>query len=759
MLSEISKSEAARQSRAELGDILGARMRKAHSEPRFDVSVEIAQLKPSETAVAFLKDFDPDGRHNLVAIAPSGGVLGRTFEPGDWSAMATWIDVHEGQRNLYFSVNEPAVGAPHTKLATENIGAIRAVWADLDPSGDAEDFLSERDRLNNVVEQARRGLAPPSYVNDSGSGFHLFWRLDVRLDAQEWAVTATAQNRGIISALGGDQAVHDLPRIMRLPGTMNIPDARKRAKGRTESRARSLIVTDARYGFDQLASVYPPHARRPDPDIEQKAASEDGDEKAAEISRVMTAIDIQYVTSTAIYDELPSEPRLKFEAARASDAKLETLWRTGSHDKSDPSASNSRFMLAKYLKVHHNALAFTHDEFGALVAVWDHASSGRPIVEWDDYDLRREIARTWVNSDWAETHRRELDPAKWLEVIEDVPASDWTKPTQSSRPISFIPFSEASASALSHSAKPLIKGLLDQGALSVLYGESNVGKTFVAFDIAFHVAAGLPWAGLRTSKFAVVYVAAEGGGGARRRALALRKHYGEETANTAHLHFHMSGVDLRSRGADLDPLIAAVKSIEEPGLMVIDTLSRALAGGDENSSVDMGDLVKNIDRLRHETGAHVMVVHHSGKKEERGARGHSLLRAAIDTEIKVADGQIEVTKQRDMDGSFRRAFSLIPVQLGKDDDGDYVTSCTIGITPYADRPAAVATSAEEEVLNALDALQAEDATAIGFKIERIAAVFAHERKDVRLDALRSRLRELKKKNLVESRGRGLWGAF
>ena len=99
-------------------------------------------------------------------------------------------------------------------------------------------------------------------------------------------------------------------------------------------------------------------------------------------------------------------------------------------------------------------------------------------------------------------------------------------------------------------------------------------------------------------------------------------------------------IDLRSNDANLKELLALVREAEtETGekcvWIVVDTLSRALAGGDENSPVDMGRIVVAADRIRAETGAHFTYVHHTGKDAARGARGHSLLRAATDTEIEV----------------------------------------------------------------------------------------------------------------------------
>lgn len=110
-----------------------------------------------------------------------------------------------------------------------------------------------------------------------------------------------------------------------------------------------------------------------------------------------------------------------------------------------------------------------------------------------------------------------------------------------------------------------------------------------------------------------------------------------------------------------------------------ETASR-VAGGDENSSTDMGAMVTHLDYLRHATKAHLLVVHHSGKDASKGARGHSLLRAATDTEIEIQIGRITVTKQRDLGLAWPSGscgFSLDVVELGRDEDGDPITSCVV----------------------------------------------------------------------------------
>ena len=106
-----------------------------------------------------------------------------------------------------------------------------------------------------------------------------------------------------------------------------------------------------------------------------------------------------------------------------------------------------------------------------------------------------------------------------------------------------------------------------------------------------------------------------------------------------------------------------------------------MAGGDENGPTDMTAFIANLDSLRDATGSHIMIVHHSGKDTAKGARGHSSLRAATDTEIELeVDGSIRTataTKQRDLEPKDPIVFHLKVHELGRDEDGDAVTTCTI----------------------------------------------------------------------------------
>ena len=136
-------------------------------------------------------------------------------------------------------------------------------------------------------------------------------------------------------------------------------------------------------------------------------------------------------------------------------------------------------------------------------------------------------------------------------------------------------------------------------------------------------------------KGAVLHVAGEDEIGLRQRVEAFCRRHEVEDPSYAILPGRLDLAD----DASVDALIADIKAAKaergEPVVLVIvDTLARC-ASIDENSSRDMGEVVTACDRIRRETGAAVLIIHHSGKEAKKGARGSSALRAAVDSEIQV----------------------------------------------------------------------------------------------------------------------------
>lgn len=234
--------------------------------------------------------------------------------------------------------------------------------------------------------------------------------------------------------------------------------------------------------------------------------------------------------------------------------------------------------------------------------------------------------------------------------------------------------------------REIVQGILTAGGMSAMYGESNSGKSYLATHLAFCVTRGVPWLGRQVERGAVLYIAGEGAASVRRRVRAHEKHYGVTVGPFGLIPEALSLMDGSADVEALVPLIA--KAAAEVGevvqLVIVDTLARAMSGGNENAPEDMGRLVRAGDRIRELTGAHVLWIHHSGKDVAKGARGHSSLRAALDTEMEVTADEAQklhtatITKQRDMDSlGLRLCGRFVSVALGTSQWGDAITACAV----------------------------------------------------------------------------------
>ncbi len=197
----------------------------------------------------------------------------------------------------------------------------------------------------------------------------------------------------------------------------------------------------------------------------------------------------------------------------------------------------------------------------------------------------------------------------------------------------------------------LIDGILPAG-FGVLYGPSNVGKTFLALDWALCIASGTAWFGHAADPGWVLYIAAEGSAGLSIRAgawLAERR-----MANVERIRFLPEAVNLLDR-RQVDRVRRTIVSLPEPpALIVIDTMARTMVGGNENAARDVGLFIGAVDQLRAEAdNASSLTAHHTGKNGE-AERGSSALRGAADLMAAVKpDGagiRVECSKAKEFEG-------------------------------------------------------------------------------------------------------------
>jgi hypothetical protein len=224
----------------------------------------------------------------------------------------------------------------------------------------------------------------------------------------------------------------------------------------------------------------------------------------------------------------------------------------------------------------------------------------------------------------------------------------------------------------------LIKGLLNADSEAWLIGAPGSRKSFVALDMAAHIAAGRDWQGLQVRQAGVVIIAAEGAGGMGDRVRAWEEEHHMAMPDAVRI------LPRPVQSADPAAWMTLVRACErlQPGLVIADTQARVTVGLEENSATDMGIFISAVSALRAATGACVLAVHHTGRAGG-DARGSSAIDGAQDTELKVVAlgqplrGELRTEKQKDLPEREPLPLMFKLHTVGVDDDGDPVTSLAL----------------------------------------------------------------------------------
>jgi DNA-binding MarR family transcriptional regulator/archaellum biogenesis ATPase FlaH len=197
----------------------------------------------------------------------------------------------------------------------------------------------------------------------------------------------------------------------------------------------------------------------------------------------------------------------------------------------------------------------------------------------------------------------------------------------------------------------LIPGEVPAKGLTVVYGQSGVGKSFLTLGYALQIAQTDP----------VVYIAAEGEAGYKKRVAAWCKHH---KLTEGKLYICVGAIETSNK-AEVQQFITAIMRYQ-PKLVVIDTLARCMVGGDENNTRDMGLFINTCATIQTAINGAVLVVHHTGK-DGKLERGSSALRAACDSMIFLSQSdeviEVECSKSKDEEPFSTRYLRLLPVQL------------------------------------------------------------------------------------------------
>jgi hypothetical protein len=201
----------------------------------------------------FLRDYlAPSNSIHVVAITPDAfdpahAVSGAWFA-NDWQSASNWVQAENAKgRNVYWTVNIVPPGFSKNKPKKTDIVGIRCAHVDIDPPKG----VAVWDKQAAYDDLIARGA--PSVIIDSGNGWQALWWLNEQTDV----ATVEQINRGIADRFNADHC-WNVDRLLRLPGTINHPDAKKRALGRVPATSGlSQPFNGAFYAPTALLAAFP----------------------------------------------------------------------------------------------------------------------------------------------------------------------------------------------------------------------------------------------------------------------------------------------------------------------------------------------------------------------------------------------------------------------------------------------------------------------------------------------------------------------
>lgn len=177
---------------------------------------------------------------------------------------------------------------------------------------------------------------------------------------------------------------------------------------------------------------------------------------------------------------------------------------------------------------------------------------------------------------------------------------------------------------------PLIRGWLDERAVTLLVGATGTNQSFTALGWACSVATGVPWLGhpLATDPGTAIFVVGEGGGGLGGRLDAWEADAGV-TVPPDRLLFLLRPDSISD--ADFWEQLREVATASDTRLVVLDTFSSLASEADETK--DAAPVLRHAADLAAEAHVAVVIVHHTGWSAQNRARGASQFEANADAVV------------------------------------------------------------------------------------------------------------------------------
>lgn len=571
------------------------------------------------TAVGFLRSMRTGGPWNLTAIAPDGPITSATFT--DAVAARAWISKHADRANIHFVPNAaPQPTGKGGRVRKEDVPTIEWLHGDFDLDKLATDHeLAPMPMPGRkvAVETDMELSAVPTMLVDSGGGLQGLWRLAKPLPATaENVELAEATNRWLaMKFAGGEPHCANVDHLLRLPGTINFPDAKKRRRGRTVVATRLVSSTGELHRLDVFGHVAAPA---------KSSAVEIG---APEIVTDLDALASEY--------GLPDRLLTIIRDGRLPEPKA-------SDDSRSAWVHDATCGLARH-GVPGEVIAgvLLNTEWAISESMYDHP--GRAPEEQAAREAGNAIAKM-LGERQADIDLMAANPVD-LSALPDADARRHRFHLYSMRELRDEPLPVW-----------LVQGLVTEEALALIYGASKSFKTFTALDMALCIAMGRDFHGKTVRQGVVVYVAAEGHKAEtyqRVRAWCIENAVNEDDLD-GRFHLIVTGAKLnddRDRRELIDHLPLEV------GIVFFDTLQRNMTG-DESSTADASAVVRGVDEVRRVRQCAAVLIHHTGKSGDM-ERGSSVYRAS-------ADAIIKVKKERPHKGVKRCSLTADAMRAGPD---------------------------------------------------------------------------------------------
>lgn len=158
---------------------------------------------------------------------------------------------------------------------------------------------------------------------------------------------------------------------------------------------------------------------------------------------------------------------------------------------------------------------------------------------------------------------------QWIPLAPGIPAR-WGQSATSR--FNLIPFSKIKFDG---KEEWIVKGLLPKQGVGAFFGAKSSFKSFAAQNLAFHIAAGWNWAGRHVEQAEVIYIAAEGAAGLRKRKAGFELHHGDHLPEVMPFHLIAAAPNLGTGQGDLEALVGAIVSAKvTPGMKDLMAIER-----------------------------------------------------------------------------------------------------------------------------------------------------------------------------------------